>query len=76
MKTECGYLNGWIKNSHICKNLTLNGEPKSLAGNPEEEELTTVPHCGTNTAERFSQIMISYTHPPLRSHTALDVHTI
>ena len=25
-KTECDYLNGWIKNSHICKNLTQNGE--------------------------------------------------
>ena len=25
-KTECDHLNGWIKNGHICKNLTQNGE--------------------------------------------------
>ena len=31
MKTECDYLNGWIfclKNGHIRKNLTQNGEPQ------------------------------------------------
>ena len=27
-KTECDYLNGWIKNGHIRKDLTQNGEPQ------------------------------------------------
>ena len=27
-KTECDYLYGWIKNSHIRKNLTKSGEPQ------------------------------------------------
>ena len=27
-KTECNYLNSWIKNGHIRKNLTQNGEPQ------------------------------------------------
>ena len=27
-KMECDYLNGWIKNGHIRKNLTNNGEPQ------------------------------------------------
>ena len=31
-KTECDYLNGWIKNGHIRKNLTQNGEPQSSWG--------------------------------------------
>ena len=32
-KTECDYLDGWIKNGHIiCKNLTQNGEPRDIGG--------------------------------------------
>ena len=27
-KTECDYLNSWIKNRPMCKNLTKNGEPQ------------------------------------------------
>ena len=27
-KTECDYLNGWIKKGHVRKNLTRNGEPQ------------------------------------------------
>ena len=27
-KMECDYLNGWIKNGHIGKNLTKKGEPQ------------------------------------------------
>ena len=27
-KMECDYLNGWIKNSHMRKNLPQNGEPQ------------------------------------------------
>ena len=38
MKTECDYLYGWIKNGHIRKNLTQNGEPQVIAGITEEEE--------------------------------------
>ena len=26
---ECEYLSGWIRNGHISKNLTQNGEPQS-----------------------------------------------
>ena len=28
MKTECDYLNGWMKNGHIRKSLSQNGEPQ------------------------------------------------
>ena len=28
MKTECDYLNGWIKNGHIRKFLKQNGKPQ------------------------------------------------
>ena len=33
-KTECGYLNGWIKKrSHMCKNFNQNGvNPRDIAG--------------------------------------------
>ena len=30
-KMECDYLNGWIRNSHIGKNLTQSGEPKGYS---------------------------------------------
>ena len=36
MKTECDYLNGWIENSHICKNLTKIVNPR--AGEHRREE--------------------------------------
>ena len=32
MKTECDYFNGWIKNSHIHKNLTKMVNPRDIAG--------------------------------------------
>ena len=30
-KTECDYLNGWIKNGHIHKNLTESGEAQKYS---------------------------------------------
>ena len=53
MKTECEYLYGWIKDGHIGKHFTENGEPerfswegrrrrmvnpRAIAGKVEEEE--------------------------------------
>ena len=38
-KTECDYLYGWLKNGHIRRNLTQNGEPQRQLGNAEEEEV-------------------------------------
>ena len=31
-KTECDYLNDWIKNGHIHKNLTKTVNPRDIAG--------------------------------------------
>ena len=36
---EWDYLHGWIRNGHVRKNLTRNGEPRDIAiGDAEEEE--------------------------------------
>ena len=53
-KTECDYLNGWIKNDHIRKNLTQNGEPKRYSWGTSEKKnnnpsLRTFPHTTTFT---------------------------
>ena len=38
-KTECDYFNGWIKTSHIFKNLIQNDEPQIYSwGHTKEEE--------------------------------------
>ena len=40
MKMECDYLNGWIKNGHMRKNLTQNSEPKrSSWGTQKKQQL-------------------------------------
>ena len=38
MKTECDYLNGWIKNSHIRKNLTQNDEPQKYSWGTQKKK--------------------------------------
>ena len=38
-KTECDYLSGWIKNGHIRKNLTQNGEPQRYSWGTEQRFL-------------------------------------
>ena len=44
-KAKCDYLYGSIKNDHIRKNLTKNGEPRVIAGNAEEEDIICVFSC-------------------------------
>ena len=39
-KTECDYLNGWIKNGHIRKNLTQNGEPQRYSWGVQKKKKT------------------------------------
>ena len=36
-KTECDNLNGWIKDGHIRKNLTQNGEPQRYSWRPQKK---------------------------------------
>ena len=36
IKTECDYLNGWIQNGQIHKNLAQSGESRDITGNTEE----------------------------------------
>ena len=38
MKMECDYLSGWIKNGHICKNLTQNGEPQRYSWGTQKKK--------------------------------------
>ena len=41
MKTECDYLYGWLKNSHMRKNLTKKMvNSRDIAWNAEEEEVS------------------------------------
>ena len=37
-KTECDYLNDWIKNGHICKNLIQNGKPHSYSWGTQKKK--------------------------------------
>ena len=47
-KMECDHLYGWIeKNDHIHTNLTKNGDPRNIAGNAEEEDITLVSQATT-----------------------------
>ena len=36
--TECDYLNDWIENGHIRKNLTQNGEPKRYSWGTQKKK--------------------------------------
>ena len=40
MELEPAYLHGLMKNGHLCKSFTQNGEPRDLAGSSKEEETT------------------------------------
>ena len=41
MKTECNYLNGWIKkNGHIRKNLARNGEPQRYSWGTQKKKMS------------------------------------
>ena len=37
-KTECDYLIGWIKNGHIRKNLTQNGEQQTYSWGTQKKK--------------------------------------
>ena len=37
-KTECDYLNGWIKNGHILKNFTQNGESQRYSWGTQKKK--------------------------------------
>ena len=37
-KMECDYLNGWIKNGHIRKHFTQNGEPQRYSWGKQEKK--------------------------------------
>ena len=41
MKMECDYLYGWNQNSHICKNLTKNGETQKYSWERRRNIITT-----------------------------------
>ena len=57
-KTECDYLNGWIKNGHIRKNLTANGEPQSIAGERKRRRRRVYACLQENAAGALSQATI------------------
>ena len=43
MKMECDCLYGWIKDRHIHKNLTQNGEPRIKVGTQKKKKLQLLP---------------------------------
>ena len=43
-KMECDYLNGWIKNGHICKHLTQTGEPQRCSWGMQKKRKKWLKH--------------------------------